>query len=140
MGAAMGNLRAFFRNHRQAAAVLFALALAMKALLPTGYMIQSQADTLTISVCSDASGEHSVKQIVIPQSGKSAGNAAEHGKGEGTCPYSALGMASLAQTNAGLLAMALAFILALGFAPVRAPRPKRVLYLLPPLRGPPAFA
>ncbi len=49
-------------------------------------------------------------------------------------------MASLAGADALLLAAALAFILALGFAPATAPRPRRAVWLRPPLRGPPLTA
>ena len=73
---------------------------------------------------------------VLPQSGQADG----HAKGDGSCPYAALGMAALTGADAVLLAIALGFILALGFLPVRAsPRAGR-LHLRPPLRGPPAHA
>lgn len=138
-GAPMGSLRAFFRDHRQLAAMLVALALAMKALLPAGYMIGSQPQGITIAVCTDATGKHDTRQIVIPQTGKPAGGAEGHGKGDGACPYSALGMASISGADATLLAIVLALILALGFAPAPALRLKRASYLLPPLRGPPSL-
>lgn len=134
----MGSIRTFFGNHRQLAAVLVALALAMKALLPTGYMIGSQPQGITIAVCTDAAGKHETKQIVIPQAGKPAGTTPDHGKGDGTCPYSALAMASISGADTALLAIALALILALGFAPAPELRLPRVSYFLPPLRGPPA--
>jgi hypothetical protein len=132
----MDTLRAFFSEHRRLAGLLIALALCMKALVPGGYMPAQHGKVLTISICADATGGKLTRQIVLPHSGK----AGEHAKHEGTCPYAALGMAALAGADAVLLALAIAFVLALGFAPVRPPRPAHAFRLRPPLRGPPAHA
>ena len=132
----MHALRTFLRDHRRLAGLIVALALAMKALVPAGYMLGEQAKVLTVSICADASGGATTKQIVVPHSGKQD----EVGKSSTACPYAALGMASLPGADAALLALALTFILALGFAPVPLPRVVRGHHLRPPLRGPPAKA
>jgi hypothetical protein len=133
----MHSLRTFLRDHRQLAVLLVALALAMKALVPTGYMVGGDAKVLTIEICADASGGKTTKQIVVPHSGKQD----EAGKSSTTaCPYAGLGMAALPGADAVLLALALAFILLLGFAPTRTAPPRRIQEYLPPLRGPPALA
>jgi hypothetical protein len=132
----MDSLRAFFRDHRRLAALVVAVALAMKALVPGGYMLAPQGKVLTIAICADASGGQLTRQIVLPTDGKSG----EHAKAENTCPYAALGMAALTGADAPLLALALAFILALGFAPVRPAFRASPSFLRPPLRGPPALA
>jgi len=49
-------------------------------------------------------------------------------------------MATLGAADVLLLALALAFIFALGIAPSRPAPPARAAHLRPPLRGPPAFA
>ena len=95
---------------------------------------------LTVQVCADSIGQHLTTQIVIPPSGVPSGHHGDQGKGEGTCTFSALSMASLAGADAALLVLALAFILALGFAPQAPPLRERPAYLRPPLRGPPLFA
>jgi hypothetical protein len=140
----MGFVRAFFRDHRRFAALLVALALAMKALVPGGYMIGQQGKVLTVTICADASGTGLTRQIVVPtsesESQSDRGKSGEHGKSDSPCPYAALGMAALGGADTVLLALALAFILALGFAPLRPVRPERRAYLRPPLRGPPAQA
>jgi hypothetical protein len=134
----MGNLRAFIRDHRHLAAVLVALALCIRALMPAGYMLGHDVQTVTVQICADGiSGEHT-QQIVIHQQGDHKG-ADDHAKADGTCPWSGLAMASLGGADAMLLALALAFVLALGFAPVAATRPVQTPFLRPPLRGPPAF-
>jgi hypothetical protein len=133
----VGTIRRLCRDHRNLAALLVALALCMKVLVPAGYMIGGQSKTLTISICADAQGTHLTKQIAIPLNGQN--DRGEHGK-PAPCPYAALGMASLPGADAALLGLALAFILSLGFVAVRAVPPSRAAFLRPPLRAPPLFA
>jgi hypothetical protein len=129
-------LRSFLRDHRRLAACLIALALAMKALVPAGYMLGATAHVLTVEVCADSQGKHLTQLIVVP--GEST--PADHAKSDGPCAWSALGIAALGGADLALLALALAFILLLGFAPT-APAPRsRAHHLRPPLRGPPSLA
>lgn len=132
----MRSLRAFSLAHRHLAALLLAAALAMKALVPAGYMVEGGPRVLTVSICADSIGERVVHQVVIPAKG--GGEAERQAKGE--CAFSSLNAAALGGADLALLALALAFILALGFAPVTRPRPGGALRLRPPLRGPPAAA
>ena len=133
----MSNLRAFFLGHPRLAAVLLAFALCMKALVPGGYMVGGEAKTFTIEIC-DGHSLHAISNIVIPQSGKTGdGQGGNHAKGDSVCPYSALGSASLASTDAIQIVLALAFILALGFVAVATIPVAPILFLRPPLRGPP---
>lgn len=133
----MGPIRTFLTQHRQIAALILALALAMKALVPAGYMVGSGDRTLTIEIC-DGQGNATIKAISI--SGKSGGPADSHEKAAKECPFTALSMHALSTTDSILLALALAFILALGFAPRENLRIARPDFLKPPLRGPPAFS
>ena len=135
----MLHLRTFLGNHRRLAFLLVALALAMKAMVPAGYMVNVQARVLTVLVCADASDGGHAKQIAIPVDEKSDGGR-DNGKIDHACPYSALAMASLHGADALLLGFALAFILALAFAPTQFPRLGTARHLRPPLRGPPTLA
>ncbi|MCB5426446.1 hypothetical protein H0274_14370 [Altererythrobacter sp. CC-YST694] len=129
----MTALRAFLSRHRILAIALVMTALCMKALIPTGFMLGQHSRVLTVEICSDSLGHPVTAQLVIPVKD---GHEGEKSKGE--CPYSSLAMASLTGTNPALLALALAFVLALGFA---APPPLPTLqfhHARPPLRGPPA--
>jgi hypothetical protein len=135
---AMHLLRAFLARHRALSAMLIAAALCMKALIPAGYMLGNGDRVLTVEICADSQGGHLTKQIVLPGDGKSDGQG-EHGKTDGTCAFSALSFASLSAADPVLLALALIFIMALGFAPVAASRAARQSHLRPPLRGPPAL-
>lgn len=108
-------------------------ALCIKALVPAGFMLGQNSRVLTIEICSDSLGHPVTAQLVIPMKGSHEGE-----KGKGECSFSSLAMASLAGANPALLTLALAFILALGFA---APLPspvRRFHHAQPPLRGPPA--
>lgn len=135
----MGTLRTFLRRHRELALLLAALALCLKALVPAGFMVASHGRVLTIEVCADASGAQVTRQIVVPaKAGESAPAKAQDG-GQ-ACSFAGHGHAGLAAADPVLLALALAFILALGYLPVQPLRLARVFTLRPPLRGPPAIA
>lgn len=133
----MNRVRTFFMRHRTIALLLVVATLCMKALVPAGYMIGQDTKVLTVQICYDGLGHSLTKQIAIPMKGEPSDSTSKHEKGE--CPFSSLSQASLGGADAALLAIALAFILALGFAPVRSALPQRVFHLRPPLRGPPAL-
>ncbi|WP_206238710.1 hypothetical protein [Novosphingobium terrae] len=132
----MTALRAFFLHHRRVAALLIALTLAMKALVPAGFMLGSDSRVLTVQICADALGQQVTQKIVLPSSHSGEDKA----KSDSPCHFTALGHAMLGGADPLLLAVALAFVLALGFAPVLAPAPRRIAFLRPPLRGPPALS
>ncbi len=134
----MQSLRTFLRRHRALSLLVVMAALCMKIVVPTGFMIGQNAKVLTVQICDDAFGNHSVKQLVIPM--KDGGSESGSKQGKGDCPFASLSMASITGADPSLLALALAFILALGFAPARIPLPELTSHLRPPLRGPPALA
>ncbi len=141
----MRGLRTFLLRHRVLAAMALALALSVRLLVPSGFMIASDARVLTVVICSGVTGAHETAQIVIPQSGQKSGQGngpgGRHDAGKtDPCPYSSLAMASTGAAAAPLLATAMAFILALGFAPVASVPRERVRHFRPPLRGPPVLA
>lgn len=135
--AAMDALRTVLRRHRGLAFVLIALSLCLKMALPTGYMIAPDARTFTVQICHDASGEGPALKITVPF--RPSGNEAPGKPVKGECPYGSLSMASLGGADAVLLALAMAFIIALGFAPIRFALAQRFSHVRPPLRGPPAL-
>lgn len=134
----MGHLRVFLLANRRLSAVLLAAALCIKALVPAGFMVAGgQPLTLTVSICADASGTGTTREIIIPAK---ADRAAGHGQAKGECAFGALAMGALGGADTVLLALALAFVLALGFAPHAAPDLPGTRHLRPPLRGPPLAA
>lgn len=135
----MDSIRAFLVRHRAFAAVLVALALFVKAIVPSGYMIGSGERILTIQICDPSLGHGASQKIAIPM--KPGGDGADKAaKIQGDCAFSSLSMVSLAGADPLLLAIAFAFILTLGFAPAPVPAGPRTPFLRPHLRGPPALA
>lgn len=115
---------------------MIALALAMKALVPAGYMLGTKAHLLTVQICADTQGRQLTQTLVVPGESKPL----DHAKSDGVCGWGALAMSALGGTDPALLALALAFILLLGVASARPVRELPRLHLRPPLRGPPAAA
>lgn len=134
--------------------LLLVCALMVKAAVPTGFMIERHGGTLTIENCVDAPngmidqmihalpGEsmHGKAMAGKSMDGKAMDGKGGHNKTAGPCPYAALGMAPLAGTDAVLLELALIFILAAGLTAVPSAPLRRISFLRPPLRGPPARA
>lgn len=135
----MNPLRAMTATHRKLALLLVVVTLLAKALVPSGYMVDGSFKTLTVQICADSSGGVITKQLTVPIKhgpGAASGQAAKDG---GICAFTALSSGSLAAADIELLAAALAFILALGFAAQAAPFRAALSWLRPPLRGPPAL-
>lgn len=134
----MHFLRALIQDHRSFALLLIFCALFVKALIPAGYMIGPSTKILTVTICTDVTGEMVSKQIEIPMESGSHDPSSGHGKADGSCSFTSLAMAGLTGADAQLLAVALAFILLLGFAPTALALTSNNHHLRPPLRGPPA--
>lgn len=137
----MRSLRSFLRCHPALVALALAVMLAARLLIPSGYMIAGDSKLLTVVICSGVVGDHPIAQLAIPAEGKNFERGDSHGGAKADpCPYSSLSMAATAGADAPLLAAALAFTLALGFAPVAQIARQKPSYLRPPLRAPPVIA
>lgn len=136
----MAGFRALIRRNGSFALALAVLALLVKALVPAGFMIAPQGDRfLTVTICADASG--TPRQMTIALPGKNGGSA-DHSDTAGQdrpCAFAGLGHPALGSADPVLLAAALAFILLVGLAPLRALAARDIPFLRPPLRGPPAL-
>ncbi|WP_137863778.1 MULTISPECIES: DUF2946 family protein [unclassified Sphingomonas] len=134
----MGAWRVFLREHRWLALWLIAAALAVKALVPQGYMLaDTGGKTLTVAIC-DGSGPATMA-ITLPMDPDHA-KAPDSAKQDGGCAYSSLSHAITSGTDPVLLLAAIAFLLALGFAPAPQPMIRRRAFAQPPAQGPPALA
>jgi len=134
----MNRLRAFLRLRPGLAVLILCAGLLVRALVPAGYMPQIGARSITIEICADATGGHLTREIALPTApGHERHDTRSDG---GPCPFGGMAHAMPGAVEGWLLAAALAFILLLGFAPVRGPGPRRAVYLRPPLRGPPLHA
>lgn len=134
----MVRLRLLLLRHPALALGVMLAALSMKLLVPAGYMPDSGAGrVLTLRVCEESSGSQVTRAIVVPVTGEQGTAPARKQAGD-TCPFAGHGSAALAGADLLLLALALAFALVRGFAPVHRPAARIAARLRPPLRAPPA--
>lgn len=136
----MQRTRIWIRSNGLLAAALLLLTLCMKAAIPAGYMVSEFPDQiLTVSICADATGGSKQMEMVLPGKNRGSGDYGT-AKADGSCAFSSLAHAALSSADAILLALAIAFIMALGFLPTAPLRVAQFAYFRPPLRGPPAVA
>ncbi len=137
----MISLRAMNHRYAKLTLVLLALAFAVKALVPAGYMISSNSERfLTVTICADASGIPKQMRIAIPDKDQTGSDHSETADKSQACAFSGSGHAALGSADPVLLGAALAFILLIGFAPLRAQPARGASFLRPPLRGPPSLS
>ena len=138
----MHGLRRFLLRHRGLALAALLLALAVRALVPAGYMVGqgAGAKTFFVTLCTDGMGPRQSIEISVPMKEGAGDRQASHDKSDSPCAFSSLGMAALGGADPVLLAAALAFILLIGLTPQRAVPVRRAARLRPPLRAPPALS
>lgn len=137
----MTNIRAFFRQRLRLGAMVILLALAMKALVPAGYMIgPANGMAITVSICNGSGAEQT---ITIPMEDDATGGSQHDGgsSGDGICSFSALSHSiSDNPVPPTLLLIAFAFIMRLGLARFAFSTRPQFRYAQPPSHGPPLFA
>lgn len=132
----MHVLRRLALKNRKLAGLVLALALAMKLLVPGGFMPTSSDGGIVISICSGTGPTTMVMTIPGLEHGKS--NEGHQGKADQHCAFAGLSVPSLAAADPVLLTIAIAFAMALALWPTTAPIVRARSHLRPPLRGPPA--
>jgi hypothetical protein len=133
----MTLLRHYLRGRRHLAMAVIMLALLMRLLLPTGFMPDVSAGKITIALCTGHGP--AVVEMAMP----SGGGHHDHGqtaKHDMPCPFASGSTHGLAGVDPILLAIAIAFVMALCLRPVAVARIGDAPYLRPPLRGPPVVA
>ena len=153
MSISVTSLRRLLLDHHRLALWLALAALTVRLLVPAGFMVGQVDGRAMLQICSGF-GPVSVAPVTdhgaMPMTGHAAATAKHHGGGHDDagghaavdmpCAYAALAHGAVAAADIVLLAFAIAFVMALGFA-ARAVRPLRSrAYLRPPLRGPPLLA
>ena len=130
----MAPLRLLLRSHRVAFLLLLACTLAVRMLVPTGFMPVVADGTITVAVCPGAqpvaTGTHSMVGMHHDDSGK-------HGKADMPCVYAGLGQAAVGSVPPALVAAALAFAFLLASQAATRQRWAMPARLRPPLRAPP---
>lgn len=128
--------------HRHIAALICVAALALRILIPTGYMVSSVHGRVTITLCSGVVDQQPAMAMdmrgmdhTMPDHGKSK----EHGKAEMPCAFSGLSAPVLGGADPVLLVVALALVAAVALRATPRTIVASASYLRPPLRGPPLF-
>lgn len=129
----MTSLRHYLRNRRHFALAIIMVALLMRLLVPVGFMPEVSAGKITIALCTGHGP--AVIEMTVPGSG-------HHDPGKGAkpdmpCPFGSTSSVGLTGADPILLAIAIAFIMALSLRPVAITRVADAPHLRPPLRGPP---
>jgi hypothetical protein len=136
------TLRRLLLQYNALAAGLLGLALAMRLLVPIGFMPMQVGGTITLQLCSGfgpqpmapataMAGMHHGETDQGPHHGKAD-------KAETPCAFAGLSAPSLAATDPAMLAVALLFIVAVGRRTITPIAPGAPPRLRPPSRGPPA--
>lgn len=129
-------LRRFLLDHRALAACVLGMALLIKALLPSGYMIGGAGGLVTIELCTG----NGVQKIVTALPGLAHDQDASEQGEAAPCAFAGLATPMLAGADPLLLADAIAFILAVPFCTATQSSAATPTFLRPPLRGPPSRA
>lgn len=129
-------LRRLVLRHPLLAGWLVALTLAMKLLVPAGFMPMVSGHSITISICSG----YAPMPMAMPGMKGHANPDGHHDRTVTPCAFGELTMPGLAGADPVLLAAALVFILALGFMILAVRARKAPSRLRPPAIGPPITA
>lgn len=124
---------------RYVAMLICVTALALKLVVPTGYMIGDARGHVAIVMC-PGSGADPVVAAMPGMHGAMAdhGKSKEHGKPEQPCAFAGLSAAALGAVDPVQLAALIVFVMAAGLSLAPPLLQIRRSYLRPPLRGPPA--
>lgn len=133
----MTPLRACLRDRRHFALALILLALTMRLLLPIGFMPDVSAGRITIALCTGHGP--ATAEIALP-SGTNHHDSGQTAKQDMPCPFASGAAHGLGGADPILLAIAIAFVMALGFVATPLPRRAEAAHLRPPSRGPPLTA
>jgi hypothetical protein len=128
-------LRRLILSRPRIAAALIALALAMKLVVPAGFMPVAGPGTMIVLVCTQMGPQRVA--IEVPGAPSQPDDA---DRADQPCVFAGLGQALLPGADPVQIAAALAFILAIGFAAIVLRPLRRERHAWPPLRGPPLTA
>lgn len=135
----MASWRAFFLSHQRLALLLVAIALLTRAVIPTGFMVMPLHGKIEVSMCSGQGPE----MVAMDMGKRTVDHGGDHQDGgkkaDHPCAFSSLSMAAATGADIALLAVAIVYILALGFLPVGSRQSRTPSHLRPPLRAPPVL-
>lgn len=132
----MTSLRRFLIDRPWLALALVVLALSVKFVVPAGFMPTASAGGIAITICSGTGP----MTMVMPSDTTGHAGDEQKAKPDAPCAFAGLALPSLGGADPIQLALALAFVLAIGLASATVWPRLAVAHLRPPLRGPPALA
>ena len=144
----MTSLRRLLLDHRALALWLAALALAVRLLVPAGFMVGTVDGRTVLQLCSGY-GPVAPPAMTTPMTmpmahggGHRGGDhdRSGHAAADMPCPYAALAQAAATPVDPVLLVLAIAFAMALAARATPRPALRDRAHLRPPLRGPPRAA
>lgn len=134
----MTGLRRLIHRNLFPAWCLLAAALAMKLLVPAGFMPMMDHGSVTVQICSG--GQPVQLTMKVAPGTMHHGDHPAPAKTEMPCAFAGLAMPLLGGADPLLLAVLIAFVMALATRIAVLLPPRRAGYLRPPLRGPPTPA
>jgi len=129
----MTSLRHYLRDRRHFALAIIMIALLMRLLVPVGFMPEVSAGKITIALCTG----HGPTVIEMNVPGAGHHDQGNNAKPDMPCPFGSTSSVGLTGADPILLAIAIAFIMALSLRPAAITRLADAPHLRPPLRGPP---
>ena len=122
------------------AALICVAALAMRLLVPSGYMVTGAHGRIAITICPGVAPQAaSLDMQGMHGDMADHGRSKEHGKAETPCAFSSLLAQALGCADPVLLVAAIAFIMVMALLTARSSARPATQHLRPPSRGPPAF-
>lgn len=139
----MDALRRLTLAHRGVAALLLAAALALRLLVPAGFMPDVAGGAVRLVLCPAADP---LPVMATPMPGPMAGMTHHQGPrdhqapSDAPCAYAGLSLAPVLPVDPLVLAAAMLVAMAIALERAAFAMPARAAFLRPPLRGPPATA
>ena len=136
----MTSLRRLLLDHRTLALWLAALALAVRLLVPAGFMVGRVDGRPVLQVCSGYGPVAPMAMAHGGHHGSGGHREADHPATDMPCPYGALAQAATTPVDPALLVFAIAIAMPLAARTKPRPALRDRAHLRPPLRGPPRTA
>jgi hypothetical protein len=130
------RLRAFVKRHYWLLLLAVLTALALRILVPSGYMIQTAPTRVAVSICT----AHGTEMVYLDRGKGIDDQERKDRDAANRCAFADLAVPGLPGVPPLELALALAFILALWLAVADPLRLAQSTRLRPPLRGPPSLS
>lgn len=143
----MTSLRGHVHRHRWLAAALIIITLLITMLVPAGYMPDVADGAFVMQPCDDQRVPDPMADMAMVSGDHAQADQSDHHDGDGSpdrfntpCVFAGLSIPALLPVDPLLLAITIAFIIAIAFRAAPTRIFGRGLYLRPPSQGPPAAA